>query len=205
MRHDGFVMDRFLDYYRIPFKVDEGDTWSDDKKKPIVALDGELMFDSSDIIDKLIKRIHPDYDLNAEEEKEWREWVDNHLEHVVLANLYRNVPETLKTMDWNTIIGNVNSFDRFVVKYSVIKLKKEHNITDERAALYGAVEQWVDALNGRQFLGGLNPNLADLGVFAILLPILHDQTGRDVIEQTRIRKWHLEMHRAYDEMELRLP
>lgn len=33
------------------------------------------------------------------------------------------------------------------------KLKKKHNITDERAALYGAAEQWVDALNGRKFLG----------------------------------------------------
>jgi microsomal prostaglandin-E synthase 2 len=33
------------------------------------------------------------------------------------------------------------------------KLKKKYNITDERAALYEAVETWVDALNGREFLG----------------------------------------------------
>lgn len=33
------------------------------------------------------------------------------------------------------------------------KLKKKHNITDEREALYGAAEQWVDALKGRKFLG----------------------------------------------------
>jgi microsomal prostaglandin-E synthase 2 len=32
-------------------------------------------------------------------------------------------------------------------------LKKKYNITDERAALYEAVETWVDALNGREFLG----------------------------------------------------
>lgn len=36
------------------------------------------------------------------------------------------------------------------------KLKKKHNITDERAALYGAAEQWVDALKGRKFLGVFN-------------------------------------------------
>lgn len=35
------------------------------------------------------------------------------------------------------------------------KLKKKHNITDERAALYEAAETWVDALKGRQFLGML--------------------------------------------------
>lgn len=35
------------------------------------------------------------------------------------------------------------------------KLKKRHNITDARAALYGAAETWVDALKCRQFLGQL--------------------------------------------------
>lgn len=35
-------------------------------------------------------------------------------------------------------------------------LKKKHNIADERAALYEAAEQWVDALKGRKFLGLLN-------------------------------------------------
>ncbi|WVZ20535.1 hypothetical protein V8G54_007857 [Vigna mungo] len=189
-----------------------GVTWSDGKKKPNVALDGELMFDSSDIIDKLIKRIHPDYDLNAEEEKKWREWVDNHLVHAVFANIYRNVPETLEAVEYNTSVGNLNSFNRLVIKYSAAvvnyfrlkKLKNKHNITDERAALHGAAEQWVDALNGRKFLGGLDPNLADLAVFAILYPILPFQSGRDMVEQTRIAKWLYKMDRAYEDMKLRL-
>lgn len=33
------------------------------------------------------------------------------------------------------------------------KLKKRHNITDARASLYEAAETWVDALQGRDFLG----------------------------------------------------
>lgn len=33
------------------------------------------------------------------------------------------------------------------------KLKKKYNITDERAALYDAVNAWTEALNGRDFLG----------------------------------------------------
>ena len=36
------------------------------------------------------------------------------------------------------------------------KLKEKHNITDERKALYGAAETWVEALKDRQFLGMLN-------------------------------------------------
>jgi microsomal prostaglandin-E synthase 2 len=57
--------------------------------------------------------------------------------------------------------GNFSLYERLVAKYGGAaamyfvskKLKKRHNITDERAALYGAAEQWVDALKGRKFLG----------------------------------------------------
>ncbi|BAT77675.1 hypothetical protein LR48_Vigan09g033200 [Vigna angularis] len=201
----------FLDYYDIPFKVVEVNPinkkeikWSDYKKVPILTVDGEQMVDSSDIIDKLIKRIHPDYDLNAEEEKKWREWVDNHLVHVLSPNIYRNVPEALESFDYITTQGNFSFSERLVAKYGGAaamyfvskKLKKKHNITDERAALYGAAEQWVDALNGRKFLGGLYPNLADLAVFGVLRPIRHLQSGRDMVEHTRIGKWFSEMDRA---------
>lgn len=201
----------FLDYYDIPFKVVEVNPinkkeikWSDYKKVPILTVDGQQLVDSSDIIDKLIKRIHPDYDLNAEEEKKWREWVDNHLVHVLSPNIYRNVPEALESFDYITTQGNFSFFERLVAKYGGAaamyfvskKLKTKHNITDERAALYGAAEQWVDALKGRKFLGGLDPNLADLAVFGVLRPIRHLKSGKDMVEHTRIGKWFSEMDRA---------
>ena len=178
--------------------------WSDYKKVPILTVDGEQIVDSSDIIDKLIKRIHPDYDLNAEEEKKWRQWVDNHLVHVLSPNIYRNVPEALESFDYITTQGNFSFSERLVAKYGGAaamyfvskKLKKKHNITDERAALYGAAEQWVDALKGRKFLGGLDPNLADLAVFGVLRPIRHLKSGRDMLEHTRIGKWFSQMDRV---------
>ncbi|XP_057417793.1 uncharacterized protein LOC130711991 [Lotus japonicus] len=57
---------------------------------------------------------------------------------------------------------NFSLSERLVAKYGGAaamyfvskKLKKKHNITDERVALYGAAEQWIDALKGRKFLGG---------------------------------------------------
>lgn len=33
------------------------------------------------------------------------------------------------------------------------RLKKRHNIEDERKSLYEAADAWVKALNGRPFLG----------------------------------------------------
>lgn len=58
-------------------------------------------------------------------------------------------------------LGNFSYLEIFLVKYAGAaamyfvskKLKKKYNITDERAALYEAAETWVDALDGREFLG----------------------------------------------------
>lgn len=57
--------------------------------------------------------------------------------------------------------GNFSFTEKLTAKYAgaVImylvskKLKKKYEITDERASLYEAAETWVDALNGRDFLG----------------------------------------------------
>lgn len=201
----------FLDYHGIQYKVVEVNpmnkkeiNWSHYKKVPIVTVDGEQLVDSSDIIDKLVKRIHPDYDLNADEEKKWREWVDNHLVHVLSPNIYRTVSEALESFDYITTKGNFSLYERLVAKYGGAaamyfvskRLKKKHNITDEREALYGAAEQWVEALKGRKFLGDLEPNLADLAVFGVLRPIRRLKSGQDMVEHTRIGNWFSEMENA---------
>ncbi|XP_068313916.1 uncharacterized protein [Pyrus communis] len=170
----------FLDYYNIPYKVVEVNpiskkeiNWSDYKKVPILKVDGEQMVDSSDIIDKLYLRInHENPVLNGEEEMKWR-------------SLYERM---------------VAKYTGAAAMYFVSKkLKKRHNITDERASLYGAAETWVDALNGRQFLGGSNPNLADLAVFGVLRPIRHLKSGKDMVENTRIGEWYARMESAVGE------
>ncbi|XP_048433243.1 prostaglandin E synthase 2-like isoform X2 [Pyrus x bretschneideri] len=169
----------FLDYYNIPYKVMEVNPinkkeieWSDYKMVPTLKVDGEQMVDSSDIIDKLHRRINPENTLNSEEEKKWRRLYER------MVAKYAGAAATY-----------------FVSK----KLKKRHNITDERAALYGAAETWVDALKGRQFLGGSNPNLADLAVFGVLRPIRHLKSGKDMVENTRIGEWYTRMESAVGE------
>ncbi|BFG17616.1 hypothetical protein CerSpe_038900 [Prunus speciosa] len=205
----------FLDYYKIPYKVMEVNPiskkeikWSDYKKVPILKVDGEQMVDSSDIIDKLFQRINPENNVvNGEEEKKWRGWVDNHLVHVLSPNIYRTASEALESFDYITSHGNFSLYERIVAKYTGAaamyfvskKLKKKHNITDERAALYEAAETWVDALKGRQFLGGSNPNLADLAAFGVLRPIRHLKSGKDMVENTRIGEWYTRMESSVGE------
>lgn len=204
----------FLDYYNIPYKIVEVNPiskkeikWSDYKKVPILKVDGEQMVDSSDIIDKLFHRINPDSSIRDGEEKKWREWVDNHLVHVLSPNIYRSTSEALESFDYITTQGNFSFTERLVAKYAGAaamyfvskKLKKKHNITDERAALYEAAETWVDALNGRHYLGGSKPNLADLAVFGVLRPIRYLTSGKDMVEHTRIGEWYGRMENAVGE------
>ncbi|CAH1435441.1 unnamed protein product [Lactuca virosa] len=198
----------FLEYYDIPYKIVEVNPinkkeikWSDYKKVPILMVDGEQMVDSTDIIDKMFQRMHPDSVSEDEETQKWRGWVDNHLVHVLSPNIYRSPSEALESFDYITSHGNFSFTERLVAKYAGAaamyfvskKLKKRHNISDERKALYEASETWVDALNGRQYLGGLEPNLGDLAVFGVLRPIRYLKSGKDMVENTRIGEWFTRM------------
>ncbi|XXG40363.1 hypothetical protein AAC387_Pa01g1099 [Persea americana] len=205
----------FLDYHDIPYEVVEVNPlskkeikWSEYKKVPILTVDGDPLVDSSDIIEKLSYRIHPEEPvLVGDEEKKWRRWVDDHLVHVLSPNIYRNTSEALESFEYITSHGNFSFTERLTVKYAgaaamyfVSKnLKKKYNITDERVALYEAAETWVEALDGRNFLGGSKPNLADLAVFGVLRPIRHLRAGRDMVDNTHIGEWYTRMETAVGE------
>ncbi|KAK8945977.1 hypothetical protein KSP40_PGU018503 [Platanthera guangdongensis] len=201
----------FLDYHDIPYKVVEVNPfgkkeikWSDYKKVPILVVDGEQLVESSDIIDKLNQKIHPENAITDEEESKWRRWVDEHLVHVLSPNIYRTIPEALESFEYITTHGNFKFHERLTAKYAGAtvmylvskKLKKKYNITDERAALYEAAETWSKAVDGRDFLGGSRPNLADLSVFGVLRPIRYLKAGREMVENTSIGEWYRRMESA---------
>ncbi|XP_047067641.1 prostaglandin E synthase 2-like [Lolium rigidum] len=204
----------FLDYHDIPYKVVEVNPlskkeikWSEYKKVPILTVDGENLVDSSDIINKLQRKISPDVESTSEEETKWRRWVDEHLVHVLSPNIYRTTSEALESFDYIANNGNFSFTERFAVKYAGAaamyfvskKLKKKYNITDERASLYDAANTWTEALNGRNFLGGAKPNLADLAVFGVLRPIRYLRSGKDMVEHTQIGDWYQRMEDAVGE------
>uniref|UniRef100_A0A803LIY4 GST N-terminal domain-containing protein n=1 Tax=Chenopodium quinoa TaxID=63459 RepID=A0A803LIY4_CHEQI len=212
------IVKSFLDYYNIPYKVVEVNPigkkeikWSDYKKVPILTVDGEQMIESSEIIQSLYKKIHPEgstgSSTSTEEEKKWLGWVDSHLVHVLSPNIYRSAGEALESFDYIATHGNFGFMEKMVAKYAgatamyfvAKKLKKKYNITDERESLYQSAETWVDALKGRPFLGDSKPNLADLAVFGVLRPIRNLQSGRDMVEHTRIGDWYSRMEKAVGE------
>uniref|UniRef100_A0A2N9I146 Prostaglandin E synthase 2 n=1 Tax=Fagus sylvatica TaxID=28930 RepID=A0A2N9I146_FAGSY len=209
----------FLDYYDIPYKVVEVNPlskkeikWSDYKKVPILMVDGEQLTDSSVIIDKLGHKIFPDKKVDSnsdnDEEKKWRGMSSPQLP-LFFMNICNDPIFTFLGAPAQVLHHNSNfSFtEKITVKYAGAaamyfvskKLKKKYNITDERAALYEAAETWVDGLNGRDFLGGSKPNLADLAVYGVLRPIRYLSSGRDMVEHTRIGYWYARMESAVGE------
>ncbi|KAH7431226.1 hypothetical protein KP509_08G037800 [Ceratopteris richardii] len=205
----------FLDYHHIPYRVVEVNPmskkeikWSEYKKVPILMVDGQQMNDSTAIISTLNKRLNPQGEaLSAEaleEEETWRKWVDDHLVHVLSPNIYRSPSEALESFEYITTHGNFTTMERMIAKYGGAaamyfiskRLKKRHNITDERAALYDAAEQWVKALKDRSFMGGSKPNLADLAVYGVLRPLRNLTAGKEMVANTSIGPWYSRMEAA---------
>ncbi|CAL9752228.1 unnamed protein product [Musa acuminata subsp. burmannicoides] len=204
----------FLDYHDVPYKVVEVNPlskkeikWSDYKKVPILVVDGEQLIESSDIVKKLSQRFRPENSVINEEETKWLRWVDDHLVHMLSPNIYRTTSEALESFDYIAKHGNFSMTERFTVKYAGAaimymvskKLKKKYNITDERAALYEAAQTWTTALDGRDFLGGAKPNLADLAVYGVLRPIRYLKAGKDMVDNTKIGEWYQRMEIAVGE------
>jgi len=79
---------------------------------------------------------------------------------------------------------------------SKLKLKKKHNIEEERPALYEEMNKFMDAVGTRQFLGGNKPNLADLATFGVLRAVRGMDTWKDVMDNTKVLPWYERMEAA---------
>lgn len=76
------------------------------------------------------------------------------------------------------------------------RLKKRHNLKDDvRISLYDECNKWVHAVKakGTPFMGGLQPNLADLAVFGVLNSIEGCIAFQDLLNNSKISTWYFSM------------
>jgi microsomal prostaglandin-E synthase 2 len=64
------------------------------------------------------------------------------------------------------------------------------------SALLQSANEWVDALEGRPFLGGASPDLADLAVFGVVRAVTGTDTFNDLMQNSRIGGWYARMFEA---------
>lgn len=146
---------------------------------------------------------------NSAEEEKWRRWVDDHLVKVITTNIYRNAKESFQTFNYITENGNFNIVTRQAARvvgattmWAIAgRLKKKYGVEgDVREALYEAADTWVEALGSdRVFMGGEEPNLADLAVFGVVRSVVGTDTFNDVMHNSEIGKWYEQMMKQVGE------
>jgi microsomal prostaglandin-E synthase 2 len=187
-------------------------------KVPVAIVNGTPVRDSTvivDYIEELLRRrdaldgaacggpaarvalrgVHP-LGTGSPEEAAWRRWVDAKLVHTLAPNLYRTLPDAWQAFDYLTQ-RNFSAAVRLpaqavgaVAMWGLSgRLKKRHGITDERAALAGALGEWVAAVGDRPFLGGDRPNLADVAVYGVLQGVRTTPTEAFMLASTPVEPW----------------
>ncbi|XP_077334828.1 prostaglandin E synthase 2 [Lithobates pipiens] len=146
------------------------------------------------------------------EEMKWRRWVDNWLVHLISPNVYRTPGEALASFDYIVREGNFGSVEGLFAKYVGAaamffigkRLKKRHNLQDDvRQDLYKAADTWVKAVGkDKNFLGGSEPNLADLAVYGVLRVMEGLKSFDDMMANTKIKPWYQRMTSAIQEKAL---
>eukprot|EP00088_Acartia_fossae_P059945 TRINITY_DN716_c0_g1_i4.p1 TRINITY_DN716_c0_g1~~TRINITY_DN716_c0_g1_i4.p1 ORF type:complete len:436 (-),score=98.95 TRINITY_DN716_c0_g1_i4:1225-2532(-) len=145
------------------------------------------------------------------EERRWRRWADDTLVHTLSPNVYRTPTEALETFQWFDQAGNwpnlFSVWERYLVIYVGAlamwligkRLKKRHGIKDDaRESLYDSCNHWMKGLKkkGTPYMGGANPNLADLAVFGVLSAIEGCEAFSDARKHTNIGSWFDRMKEA---------
>uniref|UniRef100_A0A5S6R3F3 Prostaglandin E synthase 2 n=1 Tax=Trichuris muris TaxID=70415 RepID=A0A5S6R3F3_TRIMR len=137
------------------------------------------------------------------EERKWRQWVDDSFVHLISPNVYRNMSEALEAFKWFSEVSDWRevfpSWERLMIiyvgataMYFVSKrLQQKHNLkSNVRESLYEGCNQWLDAIGpNRAFLGGDQPNLADIAMYGALASFEGCSAFRDLLENTPIANW----------------
>ncbi|KAJ6654610.1 hypothetical protein lerEdw1_006763 [Lerista edwardsae] len=174
----------------------------DDRGKEIVEYGNKywLMLDEKETL-----RVYPVKEARTEEMK-WRKWVDDWLVHLISPNVYRTPGEALASFDYIVREGNFGTVEGFFAKYVGAtamffigkRLKTRHHLQDNvREDLYKAADDWVKAVGRhRLFMGGNQPNLADLAVYGVLRVMEGLEAFEDMMTHSTIQPWYHRMQAA---------
>lgn len=141
-------------------------------------------------------------------ERNWRRWVDDVFVHTLSPNVYRTPSESLQAFRWFSEVGDWErlfaTWERLLVVYVgaaamwIIgkRLKKRYKLEDDpRVSLYAEANAWMEAvaLTEGPFLGGDQPDLADISMYGVLTAIEGCDAFQDMLNNSNIGRWFYEM------------
>ncbi|XP_078685949.1 prostaglandin E synthase 2-like [Branchiostoma floridae x Branchiostoma belcheri] len=179
-------LDKVVSYYPIMVTQD-----TDGKEVREIANRHWVMVD--------LETMSEEYGKRRRSEVKWRKWVDDHFVHMLAPNIYRSQAEALQAFDYITNVQNFGPWEKWAAKYggSAImwtiakRLKSKYQLKDDvRESLYDAANEWLKGVGKKRFMGGSQPNLADLAVYGVLSSIEDFDTFKDLMENTKMRPWY---------------
>eukprot|EP00471_Norrisiella_sphaerica_P005243 CAMPEP_0184490130 /NCGR_PEP_ID=MMETSP0113_2-20130426/17196_1 /TAXON_ID=91329 /ORGANISM="Norrisiella sphaerica, Strain BC52" /LENGTH=250 /DNA_ID=CAMNT_0026873889 /DNA_START=194 /DNA_END=946 /DNA_ORIENTATION=- len=200
----------YLDFKRIPFEIVEVNPitkseikWSESYKKvPIATVNGEQINESANIIRHVASLIGDDQ-ANDDSVSQWSDWLDQKLVKTLPPNIYRTPSEALQATGTIAKTGNYDIWQKISSEYLGAaamffiskKMRDKYGIEKgkEREALYTEVNRWVEGLDGKPFMGGDRPNMADLEVFGVLESVAGMDASKDMLANTQIKEWYNRM------------
>jgi len=186
-----------LDYLQVRYTTVEVDPLTrsqikfskDYKKVPIAVFrDGVVEGGSTEIVDRALGEAAAEEGGGAEapdvdrahflgvDAREWTQWCDEKFAVFVYPNITRTVSECWQALAYlhdcrefsTPRVLATRGLGALGMAAAHGRILKKYGITDERQALEEATQEWEAAVGGRDFRGGVRPDLSDLAVFGCI-------------------------------------
>lgn len=171
-----------------PLKKKEIEFSSDYRAVPIyIDSTGKQVNDSTPIM-RHIDAEFPEHQVfrNDAAEEKWLAWSEK-LVQALPTVVYSSFPNSWDAFNYITKVGKFGWWDRQMVRLSgamvmtlvAKKIRKRLQIEDAHAFLAQMIQEWSgEALNGKDYCGGSEPNAADIAVFGICKTVAELQAGK---------------------------
>lgn len=188
-------------------------SWSKDYKKVPIAIfaDGKVVCDSTAIIEEILKRNNDSNKIDKLEfvsssARFWEQWSTDKLAILMYPNMTRSFGECRELLSYFSEVKGIGMVEAFFVQnigalgmtFAHGKIKKKYGLTDEREALWEALDEFILKLEsdhkGEKYLGGDSPNLGDVSIYGVLcaadgLMLFNDMVARN----ERLASWMKDM------------
>lgn len=203
-----------LDYKKIPYEKIEVNPMTHEEldgnekalkhdKVPVVIDAGKTLLESNDIIRYLDEKypqkpIFAKTKAAAAKQNEWIQFADDELVQILPANIYRSIPEAIDSFKYITKVGKFPAWKRYylmlggAVAMNIVAKKgmKKRGITDPRKALASSLDKLAKGLGKNDFLGGDQPDVADLVCHGVLRSVREMKVWPFITENKRIADWY---------------
>lgn len=178
------------------------------KKVPVAVINGEVVAESSAIIDKITDLLTHEKGIVAKkldksfypaDTVHWAEWADKKLAVMLYPNITRSMDESWECFQYADSVESWNLPMRqatrvvgtIAMSLANGKIKKKYGIVDERAELKVELLVWTDALKANDFLHGKKISMPDLMVFGTLRAIEGLRTFNVIMAENAVLKaWY---------------